>query len=133
MANTAEVEILVDGPRNTVAKVDIECTSADLSSTVILDPAALYTTNPPTNQLRVDEIQYSVEDGWFVTLFWDASSPVIMVTLSGRGMFPVGPNFGAIQNNAGAGKTGKITATTTGWASGTMAATFIIHCVKETA
>jgi hypothetical protein len=133
MANTAEVETLVDGPRNVVAKVDIECTSADLSSTVLLDPAALNATNPPTNQLRIDEIQYSVEDGWYVTLFWDASTPVIIVTLSGRGMFPVGPNFGAIQNNAGAGKTGKITATTTGYSSGTMAATFILHCVKESA
>lgn len=133
MANTAEIELLVDGPRNVVAKVDIECTSADLSSTVLLDPATLNATFPPTNQLRIDEIQYSVEDGWFVTLFWDASSPVIIVTLSGRGMFPVGPNFGAIQNNAGAGKTGKITATTTGYSTGTMAATFILHCAKQTA
>lgn len=133
MANTAEIETLIDGPRNVVAKVDIECTSADLSTTTLLDPAALNATFPPTNQLRIDEIQYSVQDGWFVTLFWDASSPVIIVTLSGRGMFPVGPNFGAIQNNAGAGKTGKITATTTGYSSGTMAASFILHCCKETA
>jgi hypothetical protein len=132
MANTAEIEISVDGPRNVVAKVDIECTSADLTSTVLLDPAALSATFPPTDQLRIDEIQYSVEDGWYVTLFWDASSPVIIVTLAGRGMFPVGPNFGALQNNAGAGKTGKITATTTGYTSGTQVASFILHCVKQT-
>jgi hypothetical protein len=132
VANTATVDIEEDGPRNVVALVDIACTSADLTSTTILDPATLNATFPITNQLRVDEIQYAVEDGWYVTLLWDASSPVIMVTLNGRGIFPVGPNFGGLQNNAGAGKTGIIKATTTGYSTGTMVATLILHCVKQT-
>jgi hypothetical protein len=132
MSNTAAVQVTVDSARNVVAKVLIECTSADLGSTTLLDPATLAATVPVTNQLRLDEVQFAVEDGWFVTLYWDATSPVKIVDLIGRGKFPVGLDYGGLQNNAGSGKTGKILATTTGYSTGTMGATLIMHAVKQT-
>jgi hypothetical protein len=56
---------------------------------------------------------------------------VLIVELIGRGKFPVGEHYGGLQNNGATGTTGKITATTTGYATGTMAATFITHAVKQ--
>ena len=132
MANTATTQILVDSERNVVSKTNIVCTSADLTSTTILDPSTLTATFPASNRLRIDEIQYAIEDGWYVNLFWDATTPVLIVELIGRGKFPVGEHYGGLQNNAGTGITGKITATTTGYSTGTMAGTFITHAVKQT-
>lgn len=133
MANSSSVQITVDGPRNVIAKVVLYADTGDFASTLVLDPAALSATQPPTNQLRIDEIQYSVEDGWYVNLFWDASAQKHITDLAGRGTFLIGGPFGGWQNDAGAGKTGKINLTTTGYSTGTMAATFTIHCVKQTA
>jgi hypothetical protein len=132
MSNVVAIQTTVDGPRNVITKVDIDCDTSDVSSTLVLDPSALYATNPPTNQLRIDEIQYSVQDGWFVSLFWDATTQKRIIDLVGRGTFLIGSPFGGLQNNAGTGKTGKINMTTTGYTSGTMAASFVLHCVKQT-
>jgi len=132
MANALSTQTLEDGDRNVVAKVTAVADTSDFASTTVLDPALLNATRPPTNQLAVDEIQYSIEDGWQVELYWDATTPVLMTSLSGRGMFPVGPNYGGLQNNAGTGKTGKIKFLTIGYTSGTMVATLILHCHKQT-
>lgn len=131
MANSVGVQTTVDGERNVIAKVVIYADTSDVSSTLLLDPAALYATNPPTNQLRIDEVQYSVQDGWYVSLFWDATTQTHITDLVGRGTFLIGSPFGAWQNNATTGKTGKINFTTTGYTSGTMAASFTVHCVKQ--
>jgi hypothetical protein len=132
MANSVSVQTTVDGPRNVIAKCVIYADTSDVSSTLLLDPAALSATNPPTNQLRIDEVQYSVQDGWYVSLFWDATTQKHITDLAGRGTFLIGSPFGGWQNDAGAGKTGKINFTTTGYSSGTMAASFTVHCVKQT-
>jgi hypothetical protein len=132
MSNSVSVQITEDGPRNTVAKVVIYADTSDVSSTLVLDPAALVTTNPPSNRLRIDEVQYSVQDGWYVNLFWDASTQKHITDLAGRGTFLIGSPFGGWINDAGTGVTGKINMTTTGYTSGTMAASFTIHTVKQT-
>jgi hypothetical protein len=133
MANALNKQTLEDGPRNAVVKIDLENDTSDTAETVIVDPATLSATFPISNQLRVDEIQYSIQDGWYVELFWKATTSKVMVTLAGRGMFPVGPNYGGLQNNATApGNVGQISLSTTGYSSGTMVATLILHMVKQT-
>ena len=132
MANSVSVQTTVDGPRNVVVKCTIYADTSDVSTTDLLDPASLSATNPPTNQLRIDEVQYSVQDGWYVNLWWDATTDVHVVDLAGRGTFLVGSPFGGWQNNAGSGKTGKIQFSTTGYSTGTMVATFTLHAVKQT-
>ena len=132
MANSINIDTTVDGPRNIVTKVTVYADTSDVSSTLVIDPAAASATIPPSNQLRIDEVQYSVQDGWYVSLFWDATTQKHIVDLAGRGTFLVGTPFGGWQNDAGTGKTGKINFTTTGYSSGTMAATFTIHAVKQT-
>jgi hypothetical protein len=107
--------------------------TSDLASTTVLDPAAQY-IDPitPTTQYRIDAIEWSVSDPIVVRLSWDATSPVRIVELAGRGAFPkIGRHYGGLQNNAGAGKTGKITALTTGYVSGVVAFTILIHAVKQ--
>ncbi len=132
MANPSPgIEISIDGPRNVVATVNLAANTGDYTDEVILDPAALSATWPPTNLLKVDEIQYAVEDGWTVILNWEGTPNSVLVTLDGRGMFPVGPNFGGIQNDA-LTPTGRILLSTAGYSSGTMVATLIIHAVKQT-
>src|SRR5512142_1040200 len=132
MANSVGIQTTVDGPRNVIVKVAIYADTADVSTTTVLDPATLSATTPPTNQLRIDEVQYSVQDGWYVSLFWDATTAIHITDLAGRGTFLIGSPFGGWQNNAGTGKTGKITMTTTGYSTGTMAASFTLHAVKQT-
>lgn len=133
MANPAPaVEISVDGPRNVVATVNLAANATDYSDETIIDVAALSATFPPTNLLKIDEIQYAVEDGWTVLLYWEGTPDKLIVTLDGRGMFPVGPNFGGIQNDATT-PTGNIILSTVGYSSGTMVATLILHIIKQTA
>lgn len=132
MANAITVETLVDGPRNVVVKVVAVADTSDFSNEVIIDVSALSATIPPTDMVRIDEIQYSVQDGWYVVLLWDATTKKRIVNLNGRGIFPVGPNYGGLQNDAGVGRTGDVLLSTTGYTSLTMVATLIIHAVKQT-
>lgn len=110
-------QIEIDGPRNTVAKTsgDFVMNAIPASST-ILDPSVLTPMNPgmagaqTATLLRINQIDYSISDGITAQLFWDATTPVLICELYGRGKLEFG-NFGGLQNNAGAGITGKITMT----------------------
>lgn len=116
MAFTIATQILVDGPRNTVAKVTGDATAA-VTNQVILDPATLTDMNPGMSGshlatlLRVDHIDYSITDGVIVQLIWNATTPVVMVELYGRGKLEAAM-FGGYQNNAGVGVNGQILMTT---------------------
>ena len=132
MANSAVSQILEDGARQTVVNFQGVIDTSDLASTVVVDPAVQF-IDPinPTTQYRVDRIEFSIQDPIVVRLWWDASTPVKMVELAGRGFFWLGRIYGGLQNNAGAGKTGKITATTVGYTSGALSFTVILRCVKQ--
>jgi hypothetical protein len=132
VSNALTIQTTVDGPRNVVSKVVAKADTSDFSLSTVINVSALSATIPPTDQVRIDEIQYSVQDGWYVVLYWEATTNKRIVNLSGRGIFPVGPNYGGIQNDAGVGKTGNILLSTVGYTSGTMVATLILHCVKQT-
>lgn len=114
MAFAVATQILVDGPRNTVAKTTGDFVMTTLpTATTILDPALLTAVNPgmsgsPKAQLlRLDHIDYSISDGLTVQLYWDATTPVAICELYGRGKVEA-LRWGGFQNNAGAGVTGKI-------------------------
>lgn len=107
-------QILVDGPRNTVAKTTGDFVMNTLPTAVtILDPALLTSINPgmsgaPKAQLlRLDHIDYSISDNLTVQLYWDATTPIAICELYGRGKLEAS-RWGGYQNNAGAGVTGKI-------------------------
>jgi len=134
MANVTSVQTLVDGPRHVVLKIDGVLDTSDLSSTLVIDPSTLSAMDingVKASQLRIDRIIFDVEDLLDVQLFWDATTPVRIWNLVGRGKIDA-RYYGGLQNNSGTGKTGKITMTTQGWvASATLSFTITLELVKQ--
>lgn len=135
MANSVNTQIIQDGPRNVVVKVEGILDTSDLASTVIVDPSTLAgmdnTGLIKALGLIVDRIQFSVEDTLECRLAWDATTPVRMVELQGRGTEKY-ERFGGLTNNSGAGRTGKILLSTQGWAAAaTISFTLILTLKKQ--
>jgi len=137
MSSSFTVQILNDGPRNTVARIVGIIGSADLSGVTILDPALLspmfpgYPGQPLAITLSILELQYAIVDGLDVELIWDATTPVVAEFLEGRGKLDY-KNKHPLTNNAGAGVTGKILMTTIGGAGITSGGfTILIHTMKN--
>jgi hypothetical protein len=133
MANSTSIQILNDGPRNVVLKLDGLLDTSDLSSFTVVDPALLSDMNingVKASKLRINKIVYDVEDGLDLELFWDAATPVRIWNLVGRGKVDA-HRTGGISNNA-TNPTGKITAATQGWASGqVLSYTVMLELVKQ--
>lgn len=133
MANSTSIQILNDGPRNVVVKVDGLLDTSDLSSFTIVDPALLSDMDingVKASKLRINKIVYDVEDGLDLELFWDAATPVRIWNLVGRGKVDQ-HRTGGLNNNA-TNPTGKITGLTQGWASGQILSfTIVLELVKQ--
>lgn len=127
MANSVTYQTMIDGPRNTVVKIAGVLDTSDLASTIIIDPANF---SPVPTQFRIDHVDYAISDQLELRLQWDATTPVDILPLAGRGRMSFW-NFGGLHNNAGAGKTGKISLLTKGWASGTQTFTLVLEMVKS--
>jgi hypothetical protein len=107
--------------------------SGDLAYAVILDPATLAgidnTGTLKATKLRIEHVQFSIEDNLSVNLFWDAGTPKRIEEYTGRGHQKY-YSFGGLVNNAVA-PTGKIGASTEGAAVGsTLSFTVLLSCVK---
>ena len=133
MANSTTIQTLVDGPRNKILKLDGLLDTSDQGSTIIVDPATLsdYNINGvKATKLRINKINFDVEDGLDVELFWDASSPVRIGNFVGRGKVDAW-RYGGIVNNA-TSPTGKITLQTQGWSTGAILSyTIVLELVKQ--
>lgn len=133
MANSTTIQTLVDGPRNTILKLDGLLDTSDQGSTIIVDPATLsdYNINGvKATKLRINKINFDVEDGLDVELFWDASSPVRIGNFVGRGKVDAW-RYGGIVNSA-TSPTGKITLQTQGWSTGAILSyTIVLELVKQ--
>ncbi len=132
MANATAIQVLLDGPRNAVVKFTGVLDTSDLASMTVVDPALLggidNTGTLKATTLRINKILHNIEDGLSVNLFWDATTPVSIEELTGRAN-PCYEDFGGLLNNSGAGRTGKITATTEGW-TGIKSFSLILEMVK---
>ena len=127
MANSVVTQIILDGHRNAIVKVTGLLDTGDVAATTIVDPANFA---PLPTQFRIDKIDYSISDQLSVQLLWDATTDVVAAVLAGREDADF-CRFGGLQNNAGAGKTGKIQLATTGWFSGTQTFTITLSLVKQ--
>ena len=123
MANVTAIQILQDGPRNAVVKMTGILDTSDLTRTDLVDPATLTSMNPAyganalASSVTISHIDFMVEDGLEVRLYWDATADVLATTLMGQGDMEFEDRFGGLVNNAGAGKTGKLQIETQGWAA----------------
>lgn len=99
----ATVQIINDGPRNLVIKVD--GTGAE-TNTKIVDVTTL---NPPCTTLSLASIVYSLAPAAAMQLLWEATADVVAWNLFGSGGV-VAPFMltSGIPNNAGAGITGNV-------------------------
>lgn len=132
MANSFAAQIIEDGPRNSIVKLTGVLDTADLSSTVAIAMSSLNQggTGPTPQQVRIDHLDYSISDQLEVQLSWNATTPVVILPIAGRGRMSFG-SFGGLQNNAGSGKDGSILIKTTGWASGTQVFSVVLELVKQ--
>ncbi len=123
MANVVNTQILVDGPRNTVVKVTGQLTASDLAYVTFLDPSVLAgidnSLSVKAKDFQIKKIEYSIEDPLTVQLYWDATTPVLALSATGRGKFP-SEEYGGIPTQAGAGDTGKLGIATQGFTTGSV-------------
>lgn len=105
----ANIQILEQGPRNLVLKVD--GTGGDTAQ-LIADVSAL---SPPCEELRLMRATYDVDGtAGLVSILWDATADVTALTMStGSGQTMCFKKIGGLINNAGAGKTGDVLLTST--------------------
>ena len=137
MANVTAVQTLEDGPRNVVLKMTgLLDGSADISGVTLVDPATLGVLqpgrpgSPKATKLYLTEVDFMIQDALAVDLYWDATTPVLIDSLTGRGGNDY-RRFGGLSNNAGAGVNGKITVTSVGATGGAAKQfTIIAYCTK---
>lgn len=122
MANLVTTQVLIDGQRNAVVRIDGFIDTIDLVPTVIIDPALLSPVDDRTGQLatqvRVDRITSAIEAPLALYFSWAATTPVRFISLTNAAEEFDYKSFGGIQNNSGIGKTGQITLATQGWTAG---------------
>lgn len=131
MANTVDIQTIEDGERNVVVKVYLasDGASGELTDQVLVDFSTL-------SGLKTDLKLMKVEGqltGFDATLEWDATAdaPIIGLYASAGAFVHCFKEFGGIPNNAGAGKTGDLTITTSGFAAAGDAGFICLHCRKK--
>lgn len=134
MAHTVTSQVLVDGSKITIVKINIKgqaATATELVKYAIFDASA-YRTGSLENKLY--RIQYCL-NGFSAELFWNAATDIPLMSIAAdhptnHEFFNGEEGFGGLPNNAASGKTGDILITTNGLASSTKDG-FIILYVKE--
>ena len=132
MANVYATQIIVDGPRNAIVKITGVLDTSNQAQTLAVDLSTLTqgSTQTRPNAVCIHHIDYSITDQLEIQLTWDATAQVAILPLAGRGRMSF-KDFGGLQNNAGAGKTGNINLTTTGWTSGVQVFSVVLEMVKQ--
>lgn len=126
MANSLQIQTIVDGPRNCTVKITGVLDSGDQTLTTVISPANF--SNVPKG-FRIYHLDYSIADQLELQLLWQATTDVPILPIAGRGRMSF-HEFGGLTNNAGVGKTGGIDLKTTGWSSGTQVFSLVLELVK---
>lgn len=133
MANSLEIQITEEGPRNAVVKLTGVLDTGD----AIEVPAISVTdfTNNDTNLVltgfRVDLIEWSMSDGLEINLFWNALTPQQIYQIAGRGRIFAQNYGGFVPDRTREGYDGSINLISTGFASGSIQNfTVILELVK---
>lgn len=126
MANQLALEVVNDGGRNFNENIVLLVDTSDIAPTAITTVAAM---TPPAQRVKIEHVEYSIEDGLTVYLAWEALTPVTFARLTGRGKL----KYNYLDNNAtGPGVTGNIILSTQGWGVGqVLSATILLRTVKS--
>jgi hypothetical protein len=127
MANSVTTQVILDGARNAIIKIEGVLDTSDLASTVIADVSQLTgidnTLSRKAANFRVGRVSYDAEGALAVILSWDGTTPSRIGSFDGCDNVSY-EAFGGLTNNA-VGPNGKITARTQGYAALT-SSTFIL-------
>lgn len=114
MANVVTSTVIHNGARNVQIEVVGILDTSDFAQADITIISAL---TPAPGFVRLDTIQFSVEDGLSCRLWWhDTALTTLIAPVQGRGKLDFGW-FGGKQNPKNAGYTGDIMLSTAGWAT----------------
>lgn len=133
MANVVNTQVLLDGPRNVVVKVEGILDTSDLGVTVIVDPAN-YTGMDNTGGVKaaallVNSIQHTVEDGLECRLSWGGATPAPLGQFTGQGTLDACA-FGGLKANS-ITPNGTIRLATEGWTAGAKSFTLVLSMTKQ--
>lgn len=119
MANTITNVKQINGQNVRVLYLTLASDGTNESNTVIYDSSAYAGTDPLTSRIMRVWASVSTASTARVVLRWDATTPVLALSLlPGQILETCFQKVGGLNNMGGAGKTGDITLTTTGLASG---------------
>lgn len=131
MANATSKKILEDGYRNAVVLLTgvLDTSNATLSPAVQL---ADFTNNDAGifKGFRIDKVAYSISDQLALQLYWNATTPQIIVALAGRGHMKFRCDSGLQPVSGAAGFNGALNLSSTGWASGIQVYSVLLEMVK---
>lgn len=125
MANTVEVQVINDGPRNLCLKIHIDGDgSGDESARLLIDVSQYL-----CEEINIMGLQGSLV-GFSAELIWEASVNKHAIEVPDYDVNQDFRSFGGLPNNAGAGKTGDVLITTTGLGNGDTGH-IVMHCRKR--
>jgi hypothetical protein len=122
MANSLDIQVLEEGPRNIVVKLTGVLDTSDAQELPAVTMKNFRDNEPCANLtgLRVDLIEYSIGQGIEIQLAWNSNSPQQITPIAGRGRI-VATNYGGfVPDKTRSGYDGNINLTTTGYQAGTV-------------
>ena len=130
MANTVNKRTVIDGPKIAIIHVYLasDGASGELTDQVIVDVSTL---TPAPTSVSVRRV-YGHCTGFTSTLEFDATTDVAFLNLpSGEGFDVNFERFGGLKDNSGAGSTGDIVLTTSGFTAAGDAGWLVIKVEKD--
>jgi hypothetical protein len=129
MANSLAASVVHDGARNVLVEVTGILDTSDVTQVNITNLAALI---PVPTMLRLDTIQFAIQDAMAVMLWWeDTAGTSLIAPLAGRGRLDFGW-FGGKLNPKNTGFTGNIQLSTQGWQLGAVQHfTILLDLIKQ--
>ena len=121
MANSLDIQITQEGPRNAVVKLTGYLDSGDVieQSAIALSDFTNNDQNLYLSGFRVDTIEWSMSTGLEIMLAWNSNQPKQIYPIAGRGRI-VAKNYGGFTpDNTRKGYDGSINLSTVGASSGT--------------
>ena len=114
MANAVNIQTILDGDRNVVVLATGILDTSDVALAILVDVSALV---PAATGVAILEAKWSVSSQLALRLFWDqtADAQALIMTNSDHQKFR---HFGGLVSPRGAGFTGDLLYSTSGWASG---------------
>ncbi len=131
MANTITSQTIIDGPKTAIIKIYLlsDGVAGEVVDQIVVDVSAL---TPAASKCSLEKVWWSFT-GFDATLEWEATADVVIMPLaSATGTSELDfTSFGGIPNNAGAGVTGDISLSTTGFTAATDTGVLILQVRKN--